>query len=62
MLSSEKFRKASGWSPKISLKHGIGMVYDSIVKNKEGYNPLVHLDRAKTEGIDLTEFYNSNLE
>ena len=61
MLSSEKFRKASGWSPKISLKQGIHRVYDSITKNKEGYNPLKHLNRAKEEGIDLTEFYNSNI-
>jgi dTDP-D-glucose 4,6-dehydratase len=60
MLSSEKFKKASGWVPKISLRQGIHKVYGSIIKNDESYNPLVHLNRAKLAGIDLTEFYNSS--
>lgn len=61
MLSSEKFRKASSWSPRISLRQGIELVYRSITKCNDDYNPLVHLDRAKKEGIDLTDFYNSNI-
>lgn len=55
-LSSEKFRKASGWSPKISLQEGIEMSFSSITDAKE-YDPLIHLEEAKTNNIDLTKFY-----
>lgn len=61
MLSSSKFRNDSGWLPKISLRVGIHMVYDSILAGRDDYNPLIHLDRAKKDGIDLTDFYNSNI-
>lgn len=61
MLSSEKFKKDTGWKPKISLREGIRRVYNSIVSSNGDYNPLIHLNRAKNEGIDLTEFYNSNI-
>jgi len=61
MLSSEKFRNDTGWSPKISLRDGIHLVYNSIVSSDLDYNPLVHLNRAEKEGIDLTKFYNSNI-
>ena len=61
MLSSSKFRNDTGWEPKITLRQGIRHVYDSIRSCGKDYNPLVHLDRAKKEGIDLTEFYNSNI-
>lgn len=61
MLTSEKFRKDSGWSPNITLKQGIRRVYSSIVDCDEEYDPLIHLNRAKDEGVDLTEFYNSNI-
>tara|TARA_Y100000310_G_scaffold191106_1_gene191110 strand:- start:605 stop:1585 length:981 start_codon:yes stop_codon:yes gene_type:complete len=61
MLSSEKFRLATGWSPKISLQEGIKMVHESIANCGEDYNPLTHLQRAESEGINLTNFYNSNI-
>ena len=61
MLSSEKFRKASGWFPTISLRDGIKKVLTSIQNDTDGYNPLVYLDQAKSSGIDLTKFYNSNI-
>ena len=61
MLSSEKFRLATGWSPKISLVEGIKMVYESIANCDDDYDPLTHLKRAESEGINLTDFYNSNI-
>ena len=47
---------------KITLEDGLGRSYNSILRNfgnpeMSTYNPLVHLDRAKDEGIDLTKFY-----
>ena len=56
MLSSWKFRKCTGWKPKISLADGIEISYRSILKSK-GYNPLKYLEDAKERNIDLTEFY-----
>ena len=56
MLTSWKFRKVSGWSPKIDLETGIRMSFESIMKSK-GYNPLKFLEEAKARNIDLTEFY-----
>lgn len=61
MLSSEKFRKDSGWSPELSLQEGIKRVYDSIMSGDSDYNPLYHLNKAKEMGVDLTKFYNSNI-
>ena len=56
MLSSWKFRKCTGWTPKISLEIGIAMSFESIAKSK-GYNPLTYLEDAKARNIDLTKFY-----
>ena len=56
MLSSLKYRDASGWSPKVSLAEGIQMSFDSIIKSK-GYNPLSYLEEAKKRDIDLTKYY-----
>jgi len=56
MLSSWKFRKCTGWEPKISLADGIEISYRSILKSK-GYNPLKYLEDAKERNIDLTEFF-----
>ena len=61
VLSSEKFRKVSGWKPNVSLRDGIYSVYESISRNDENYDPLIHLHKAQQQGIDLTEFYNSNI-
>ena len=56
ILSSEKVRKYTGWSPRISLEAGIKMSYESILKS-EGYNPLRYLEEAEERNIDLTEFF-----
>jgi dTDP-glucose 4,6-dehydratase len=61
MLDSEKFRSATGWLPKISLHDGIKKVLESIISCTNDYDPLVHLKQAKDEGVDLTNFYNSNI-
>ncbi len=58
VLSTEKFRKASGWSPQIPLKSGIIRSWRSILSNRdEDYNPLKHLEEASDRGIDLTQFF-----
>ena len=56
ILSSNKVRKYTGWSPKISLTQGIKMSYESILKS-EGYNPLQFLEEAEERNIDLTEYF-----
>jgi dTDP-glucose 4,6-dehydratase len=58
MLSSEKFRKKIDWKPSISLVKGIAQSYQDIMSDESGYNPLVHLDTAKNQDIDLTDFFN----
>ena len=62
MLSSEKFRSATNWQPKISLRQGIKLVHSSILRCSEDYDPLTHLKHAEAQGIDLTNFYNSNIK
>jgi len=61
MLSSEKFRNATSWMPKISLLDGIKMSKKEILGDESGYNPLLHLDDAEDKKIKLTDFYNSNI-
>jgi len=56
ILSSEKVRKYTGWSPRISLAQGIKMSYESILKS-EGYNPLQFLEEDEERNIDLTEYF-----
>tara|TARA_Y100000593_G_C4293840_1_gene329604 strand:+ start:813 stop:1814 length:1002 start_codon:yes stop_codon:yes gene_type:complete len=60
VLSSEKFRNRTGWTPKFSLRDGLEESWDSIsdpwVKDRS-YDPLRHLKDAKIKGIDLTEHY-----
>ena len=56
MLTSLKFRRVSGWVPKIDLETGIRMSFESITGSK-GYNPLKFLEEAQSKNIDLTEFY-----
>ena len=59
ILSAKKFREASGWSPRHDLYNGIKSAWESISELSENsdYNPLVHLERAKSEGINLIDFY-----
>ena len=56
MLTSWKFRKCTGWSPKIDIETGIKMSFESILKS-EGYNPLKYLEEAKAKNIELVQFY-----
>ena len=59
-LSSQKFRDASGWTPKFSLYDGLVRSWDDI-KNNVGdtdYNPLRYLEDAKNRGVNLTQFFN----
>ena len=61
-LSTAKFRGDTEWMPKITLEDGLRKSYDSIAqdtKNPDGstYNPLVYLDKAESDGVDLTKFY-----
>mgnify|MGYP001439120974 CR=1 FL=1 len=56
-LDSSKFRNATGWSPKIILTKGIRMSYEAILNSKD-YNPLVHLEEAKKNKINVGEFFN----
>ena len=55
-LSSKKFRRISGWEPKISLEEGIRRTVREI-KESVDYDPLIHLREAKEKGVDLTDFY-----
>tara|TARA_Y100000592_G_scaffold100690_2_gene182061 strand:+ start:1220 stop:2194 length:975 start_codon:yes stop_codon:yes gene_type:complete len=58
ILSSEKFRNASGWSPRISLDRGIQNSWITLLNLPIGdYNPLKYLNDAKEKKIDLTEYY-----
>ena len=61
ILSSKKFRKSTGWEPKINLRSGIESVFSSISSSAGDYNPMAYLDRAATEGVDLTQYYNSKI-
>jgi len=59
-LSSQKFRDASGWSPKFTLYGGLEKSWSDIQSNlgASGYNPLQYLEDAKSRNIDLTQFFN----
>ena len=56
-LDSSKFRNATGWVPKVTLKKGIKMSYETILNSKD-YNPLIHLEEAKQKNINVGEFFN----
>ena len=58
ILSSEKFRNATGWSPKITLDDGIQNSWMTLINSPlKDYNPLKYLNDAKEKQIDLTEYY-----
>lgn len=59
LLSSEKFRKASGWRPRLLFKGGLRTSWESIRARAEGYDPLAHIDRAAQQGLDLVDFFPS---
>ena len=60
-LTSEKFRKSTGWSPILTLEQGVKKSVSEIMNDETLFNPLTHLDEAKNRKIDLTDFYNSNI-
>ncbi len=59
ILSSEKFRNLTEWTPNFTLAQGIKKSWRSIVANvgDASYNPLRYLDEADEKGIDLTKFF-----
>jgi dTDP-glucose 4,6-dehydratase len=57
-LSSEKFRRVTGWSPKVTLDAGIAQVAQEMLRLQDNtYDPLQHLESASKHGIDLTKSY-----
>ena len=56
-LDSSKFRNATGWKPKVTLKDGIKMSYETILNSKD-YNPLIHLEEANQKNINIGDFFN----
>ena len=57
ILSSEKFRKRTGWEPSYNFERGIVKSWRSILSAGKNYNPLAHLEEAKAKGIDLNQFF-----
>ena len=57
-LSCRKFRSDTGWKPKHDLNAGIKKAVEDIASDESEYDPLVHLDEAKSLGLDLTQFFN----
>jgi dTDP-glucose 4,6-dehydratase len=56
-LSARKIRKNLGWKPAVDLSQGIRETLDWITKNGKTYNPLVHLDAAEKENVDLLQHF-----
>lgn len=59
LLSSEKFRKASGWQPRLPFSEGLKRSWASIRAQSDGYDPLIHIDQANGQGLDLVNFFPS---
>ena len=57
VLSSKKFRDASGWTPSYTFDKGITKSWRSILSSRASYNPLAHLEEASSKGIDLNQFF-----
>ena len=57
VLSSSKFRKRTGWSPKFTFDKGLVKSWRSILSSRDNYNPLVHLEEAQEKGVDLNQFF-----
>ena len=57
VLTSAKFRKATGWSPAYDFERGIIKSWRSILSAGSSYNPLTHLEDAKKSGVNLNEFF-----
>lgn len=59
LLSSQKFRSATGWQPRLPFSEGLRVSWKSICRGSEGYNPLEHLETAQNRGLELTDFFPS---
>tara|TARA_Y100000592_G_C5460066_1_gene313525 strand:+ start:322 stop:1299 length:978 start_codon:yes stop_codon:yes gene_type:complete len=57
VLTSKKFRQRTGWSPSYDFDRGIVKSWRSILSSRGNYNPLEHLEEAKSKGIDLNQFF-----
>ena len=55
-LSAQKIRTKLGWTPNLDLSAGIRETLEWI-KGSSGYNPLVHLESAAANGIDLLQHF-----
>jgi nucleoside-diphosphate-sugar epimerase len=65
-MTSDKFRNAlrrrSVWAPELTLSNGLARVLKDMqgivaAADSSSYNPLMHLEKAATEGVDLTRFF-----
>jgi dTDP-glucose 4,6-dehydratase len=61
ILTSKKFRDATGWEPKYTFDRGLIKSWWSILSAGPSYNPLEHLEEAKQKGIDLNQFFPKNV-
>lgn len=57
ILSSEKFRNATAWTPKFTLAKGLRQSWESILGASSQYNPLSYLDEAQKRGVDLVQYF-----
>lgn len=57
-LSSEKFRRVSGWKPHTSLEQGLCESWREISSGDDSFNPLRYLENAAERGVELTQFFN----
>jgi len=57
ILSSQKFRRETGWKPKYTFNRGLVKSWRSILSAGDSYNPLAHLEEAQEKGIDLNQFF-----
>jgi len=57
ILSSQKFRDATGWSPNYTFDKGIVKSWRSILSAGSSYNPLSYLEEAASKSVNLKEFF-----
>jgi nucleoside-diphosphate-sugar epimerase len=57
LLSSQKFRDATGWKPRLPFREGLRQSWRSICSGSGGYDPLQHLDSARARGTDLVDYF-----
>lgn len=57
LLTSKKFRAATGWQPNLTLEEGLSQSWRSIKLSSATYDPLKYLADAKKIGLDLKQFF-----